>query len=179
MTCFGEPFHGLLRRMCIVLCLDEILCRCLLSLFGLWCHLILKMFCFLVKKGCLWFIYYWQWSIEVSHYHCVGNLCFKSSSIYLMKLGVPILSTYKLTIVISSWCIVSFVSMKWPFFVSSNLTLKSALSFISITISACFFLGGGADYLLLKPVPSFYHKPAYFCLWDVFLVNNKSLNLPF
>jgi hypothetical protein len=43
------------------------------------------------------------------------SICvFKSNSVCLMKLGTPMLGAYKLTIVIYSWCIAPFVSMKWP-----------------------------------------------------------------
>jgi hypothetical protein len=42
----------------------------------------------------------------------LGSICaFKSSSFYLMKLAVPTLGTYKLTIIFSR-CIVPFISMK-------------------------------------------------------------------
>jgi hypothetical protein len=98
---------------------EHLLCRCLLSPCGLWCHLILKFLS-------LFFVCWWQWNIEVSHYHCVGGLSVLLSPV--VKLGALMLGTYKLTIVISSWCIVPFISIKWPsLYLLTNLSLKSTL----------------------------------------------------
>jgi hypothetical protein len=68
----------------------------------------------------------------------LGSICvFKSSSVCLMKLGIPILGTCKLKI--SSWCIAPFISMKCPsLFLLNNLGLKSTLSDISIATPAYF-----------------------------------------
>jgi hypothetical protein len=54
---FGRKFHGLLRRMYIVLLPDEIFCRHQLSPFVLWCHLSLGFLCWIFLSG--WPIYWW------------------------------------------------------------------------------------------------------------------------
>jgi hypothetical protein len=42
---FWRNFHGLMRRMYIMLLLDEVICRHQLGLLGLWCHLVLGFLC--------------------------------------------------------------------------------------------------------------------------------------
>jgi hypothetical protein len=113
--------------MCVMLLLDEILCRCLLKY-----HLILKFLCWVF----VWMTYLLVTEgTEVCHYYCI----FKFNSVCLMKLGKPTWGAYKLTIVISSWCIVHFISMKWPSLsLFINLCLKSTLSDISIATPTCF-----------------------------------------
>jgi hypothetical protein len=55
-----------------------------------------------------------------------------------MKLGALIFGAYKLTI-ISSWCIVPFISLKWPSLsLLTSLVLKSILSGVSIATHTCF-----------------------------------------
>jgi hypothetical protein len=64
---------------------------------------------------------------------------YKAISSCLMKLGVPTLGTYKTMIVISSWCIAPFISMKCPSLcLLTNLCLKSILYDVNIAIPACF-----------------------------------------
>jgi hypothetical protein len=91
---FGESSileKGLLRRKYIVLLHDRILRRCLSGPFDLWYHSILQFLCWCLSESP---IYWWKRSIEVSHHHCLGVVCvFKSSSVWLMKLGVPTLGT--------------------------------------------------------------------------------------
>jgi hypothetical protein len=102
----------LLRRMYIVLPLDEIVCRHQLSPFDLWCHLVLGFFIDFLFE---WPIYWWQSDIKISHYNCVGVICaFKSFNVHLMKLGALTLGVYMLIIVISFWYISPFISMKCP-----------------------------------------------------------------
>jgi hypothetical protein len=69
----------------------------------------------------------------------LGSICFfKSSSLCLMKLSALTLGTYKLTFVISSWCIALFI-LKWPYLsLLTNLGLNSTLSIVSTCNSACF-----------------------------------------
>jgi hypothetical protein len=109
--------------MCIVLLLDKMLYRCLLCPFGL------EFLCWFILS--VWPICWWQWNIEVSHNNCV-EVClvysFKYSSVCLMKLGTLILCTYKLMNVISSWCVVHFMSKKWislSLFTNSGLKLTN------------------------------------------------------
>jgi hypothetical protein len=90
---------------------DRILCRPLSGPCDLWCHSIIKFLCWffclddlslgdsgvlksptLTVLGCFW--------------------VFQSSSVCLMNLGAPAVTAYKLAIVISSWCIASFIGMK-------------------------------------------------------------------
>jgi hypothetical protein len=64
---------------------------------------------------------------------------FKSLSVRLMKLGALTLVAYGLIIVISFWCSSPFVSVKCPSLSwLINVSLKSTLSDVSITTSACF-----------------------------------------
>jgi hypothetical protein len=80
---FWKKFHGLLRKRCIMLVLDEILCRCLLSTLGLWCHLILRFVDFFVWMAYL-LVTMEYWSITLSLF---GVCVFKSSSDCLINLG--------------------------------------------------------------------------------------------
>jgi hypothetical protein len=132
-------FHGLLRRMYIVLLQDGILCRHQLGPFDLLCHLGLGFVC--------WFFFYWDdlsisdWGIVKSPTTTVlESICaLKSFSICLMKFCALILGIYKLIIVISSSCFSPFISMKWPSLSHlTNVSLKSTLSDISIATPACF-----------------------------------------
>jgi hypothetical protein len=69
----------------------------------------------------------------------LGSICIlKSNSICLKKLGAPTLGAYKLTIVISSWCISPCTIMKWSFSLLTSSGLKSTLSDRSIATPACF-----------------------------------------
>jgi hypothetical protein len=66
-------------------------------------------------------------------------MCFKSFSVFLMKLGALTLSEYMLVIVISFWCISPFISTKCPsLFHLTNVTLQSTFSDICIATPACF-----------------------------------------
>jgi hypothetical protein len=122
--------------------LDEKLCTCLSGPLGLCCHSVLK-FLLLIF---IWIIYLLVimefWSL--SHYHLLGSICiFKSSSVYLMNLAIPMLGICKLT-------------MLFP------------LDIFIIPLR---------DHLLGNFFPLFH--PKSMSLWDVFLVNKKSLGLPF
>jgi hypothetical protein len=56
-----------------------------------------------------------------------------------MKLGALTLGAFRLIIVISFWCISSFISMECPSLSRLiNVSLKSTLSEISIATPACF-----------------------------------------
>jgi hypothetical protein len=82
----------MLRRMCIVLLLDEIICSCLSGPLGLWCHLILDDLS-ISDSGVL----------KSPTIIVLGTICaFKSHSVCLMKLGIQTLGTYVLTNVIYS-----------------------------------------------------------------------------
>jgi hypothetical protein len=109
-----RKFHWMLRRMYIVLLLDGILCRHLSVPLDLWCHLVLEFLCWCF---CLDKISIFDRGALKSHTTTVlGSICdFKSFHVCSMKLGTLILSACKLIIVISSWCIALFISMKCPF----------------------------------------------------------------
>jgi hypothetical protein len=133
---FWRKFHGLLKRMYIVLLQDGILCRHLSVSSDLWYHLVLEFLCWFLSG---WPIYFWYRSIKVSHCHCVVVYLHKSITVCLMELGALTLGTYKLTIVISSWCIVPFISMKRPSLsLLTILSFKCTLSDVSIATPACF-----------------------------------------
>jgi hypothetical protein len=56
-----------------------------------------------------------------------------------MKLGALMLGTYRLIIVISSWCISPFISIESPSLSCLiNVSLKSTLSKIGIATPDCF-----------------------------------------
>jgi hypothetical protein len=130
-----------MRRMYIVLLLDEIVCSHQLCPFVLCCHLVLGFLC--------WFFCLDDLSIgnrgvlKSPTTTVLESICaFKSFSICLMKLGA-----YRLIIVISFWCIVPFISMKCPSLSHlTNVSLKSTLSHISIATPACF--QGPLDWLI-------------------------------
>jgi hypothetical protein len=64
---------------------------------------------------------------------------FMSLRVCLMKLGALTLDAYRLTIVISFWCISPFISMECPsLYHLINVGLKSTWSEISIATPACF-----------------------------------------
>jgi hypothetical protein len=117
---------------------NEIFCRHQLGPFDLWCSLVREFlygfFCFdnlsIGDRGVLWsptttmleFIY-----------------VFRSFRVCLMKLGALTLGAYRLIIVISFWCIPSFISVECPSLSCLiNVSLKSILSEISIATPACF-----------------------------------------
>jgi hypothetical protein len=68
------------------------------------------------------------------------SICaFKTFRSCLMKLSAVTLDAYRLIIVISFWCISHFISMKCPSLSHLiNVSLKSILSDVGITIPACF-----------------------------------------
>jgi hypothetical protein len=55
-----------------------------------------------------------------------------------MKLDALTLGAYRLIIVTSFWCILLFISMKYPSSYLLNANLKSTLSDKSIATPACF-----------------------------------------
>jgi hypothetical protein len=86
---------------------------------------------------------YWSLTLPL----CWGVSVFSS----LMKLGEPTLGAYKLMIIIYSWCVAPFISMKWPSLsLLSNLGLKSTLSDISIA-TPVYFLGPLAWQIIFYP----------------------------
>jgi hypothetical protein len=68
------------------------------------------------------------------------SICaFKSFSVCLMKLSALTLGAYRLIIVISFWCISSFITMKCPsLYHLINVSLKSTLPDINVATPACF-----------------------------------------
>jgi hypothetical protein len=113
---FWRKFHGLMRRMCVVLfctCVEYFADTCQVQLiYG--CLLVLEFLCWCF---CLDKISIFDRGALKSHTTTVlGSICdFKSFHVCSMKLGTLILSACKLIIVISSWCIALFISMKCPF----------------------------------------------------------------
>jgi hypothetical protein len=64
---------------------------------------------------------------------------FRPFRLGLMKLGALMLSTYRLLIVISFWCIFPFISMECPYLSHLiKVDLKSTLSETNIASPACF-----------------------------------------
>jgi hypothetical protein len=136
---FWRRFHELLRRMYIVQKLDKIFCRYQLGPIDLWYDLVLEFFSS--------FFFLDDLSIgDMGVLKSPSNTVlefiyvFRSFRVHLMKLGALMLGAYRLIIVISFWCISSFISMVCP---SSshliNVNLKSTLSEISIATPACFW----------------------------------------
>jgi hypothetical protein len=115
---------------------DGIFYRCLSGPLNLCCHSVLKFLCWFF----VWISIDDRGVLKSPAISISGSICvLKSSSICLMKLGALTLSTYKSTVVISSWCISPFITMKWPSLsLLTNLGLKSTLSDISIATTACF-----------------------------------------
>jgi hypothetical protein len=120
-------FHGLLRRMSIVLLFDEIFCRYQWGPFDFWCHLFLG---FLFDFG-LDELYVGDRGVLKSPTTTVleCTCAFKSFSVYLMKSDVLTLDVYWLIPIMSFWCIAPFINMKCPFLsYLTNVSLKSILS---------------------------------------------------
>jgi hypothetical protein len=69
-----EKFHGLLRKMYIVLLLDGILSRHLSGPFDLWCHSILKFLCWILVSMTYLLVIEEYWSLPLSLYRVY--LCF-------------------------------------------------------------------------------------------------------
>jgi hypothetical protein len=95
---FWRQFHGLPREC--------ILCYCWME-YSVDIRSIRSMVSFSSRISFLsflvWMIYWCSKSIKFPTTTMLGSICvFKSSNICLMKLGAPTLSTYKLTIFISS-----------------------------------------------------------------------------
>jgi hypothetical protein len=112
---FWRKFHGLLRRMYIVLLQGAILCGHLSGPLGLWCFSILEFLYWLFCLGDLSIGN--RWVLKSPTATVLGSTCdFKSISVCSMKLGALMLSTYKLKTDISSWGIAPFISMKWVSF---------------------------------------------------------------
>jgi hypothetical protein len=115
----------------------DMFCRHLSGSFNVCCHLILRFLC--------WFFCLDDLSIgdrgvlKSPTTTALGSICcFKSFSICLMKLCALKLGSYRLIIVISSWCIAPFIIMKWPSLsLLTNVSLKS-FSDITIATLACF-----------------------------------------
>jgi hypothetical protein len=116
-----------------------VLCFCWIkySIDVFYIRLVWNLFVDLFLSG--WPIYWWQWNTEVSHYNCVevGLICsFKYSSVCLVKLGTPTLGAYKFMNVISSWCIVPFISKKW---LSLSLLTNSGLKLTNLYLLMGYF----------------------------------------
>jgi hypothetical protein len=97
---FWRKFHGLLRRMYIVLLLDEIFCTHQLGPFDLCCHLGLEFLCFFF---CLDDLSIGDRRVLKSPTTTVleSTCAFKSFSVCLVKFGALTLGVYRLIIVIS------------------------------------------------------------------------------
>jgi hypothetical protein len=135
---FWRQYHGLLRKMYIVLLQDEKLWRHLSVPLDLWYHLVIVLFCWFF---CMHDLSIGDRGVLMSPTPIVlGSICcFKFFSVCLMKLGTLTLDSYKLTIIISSWCIYPLISMNWPSLsLLTNLSLTSNLSDITIATPASF-----------------------------------------
>jgi hypothetical protein len=103
---FWRKFHGLMRRMCVVLfctCVEYFADTCQVQLiYG--CLLVLEFLCWCF---CLDDLSTGNWGVLNSHAITVlGSLCeFKSFRICLMKLGALTLGTHRLITVVFCWCI--------------------------------------------------------------------------
>jgi hypothetical protein len=105
--------------------LDEIFCRHQLSLFELWCDLVLEFL--------YWFL------VWITYLLVIGGVlrsptttvlesiyAFRSFRVCLIKLGTLTLGAYRLIIVISFWFISSFINMECPSLSHLiNVSLKS------------------------------------------------------
>jgi hypothetical protein len=104
-----------------VLLQDGILCRCPLSL---WCHSILEFLCLdglsISDKGVL----------KSPTTTVLGSISIFNPIVCLIKLGAPTLGTYKLMIVISSWCIAPFISVEELSSLNSILILQEMWWFL-------------------------------------------------
>jgi hypothetical protein len=135
---FCRKFHGLLRRMCFMLLLDEIFYRHQLGPFDLWCQIVLGFLCWFfclddLSVGDRWVLNSPTTTVLESLY------AFTSFSVRLIKLGALILGAYRLIIVISFSCIGPFIIMKCPSLSHlTNISLKSTFSDIIIATLACF-----------------------------------------
>jgi hypothetical protein len=132
---FWRKFHGLLRRMDIMQLLGEIFYRCLISSFGLQCHLIRKFlywfFCqtYLFVRVEYWshtLLFYWVLSVILCTVVFVlwnlvwWHLCIHVYNGYLFLMDC---SLYQYEVTLS---------------LLTNFGFKSALSDISIATPACF-----------------------------------------
>lgn len=106
---FSRSFYVLFSRMYLLWCLDRLFCRYLLSLFDVWCQLILIFFCL--------FLFRWPTGkSRVLKSLTINGLMlirvFKSSSTFLMNLYTNEFSAYMFKIIISVWLNVSLLRMK-------------------------------------------------------------------
>jgi hypothetical protein len=108
-----------------------------------------------------WPAYWWQWFIEVSHYHCVGvYLCSYVYYCLFDEVGCTTFGAYILTIVIFSWLIIP-INMKWlSFSILSNFGLNSALNQIKVWYS-WLLLGSICSEDLFPPS---HLKPIFVCV---------------
>jgi hypothetical protein len=98
---FWRKFHGLLRRMYIVLLPDGILCRHLSVPLDLLCHLVLGFLHWYFCLDDLSIID--RWVLKSPTATVLGSICgFKSFNVCLMKLDALTLGAFKLIIIISS-----------------------------------------------------------------------------
>jgi hypothetical protein len=117
---------------------DEIFCRHQLGQLDLWCDLVLGfLYWFFFSDD----LYIGDMGVLSSPTNTVleSVYAFRLFRVWLVKLGALMLGAYRLIIVISFWCISPFICMECPSL--SHLIkvgLKSTLSKISITTSACF-----------------------------------------
>jgi hypothetical protein len=126
----------MLRRVCIVLLLDKILCRFLVNTFRLCCHLILR---FLGWLFCLNVLFIGDnWVLKFLTIIVLGSICaFKSNSVCSLKLSALTLDAYMFTIIFC-WWFVSYISMEWnSLSFLTNSGLMSTLSDVSVATPAC------------------------------------------
>jgi hypothetical protein len=175
MVYFWRSFHGLLRRMCIVLLQDGILYIYLSVPLDLWCHSILE---FVFWFFCLDDLSLGDRGVLQSPTTTVlGPISvFKYSSICLMKLRIPTLGAYEL-IVISSWCVISFIRMKWCLFLQINLDFF-LYSFIHMCTHCLGHFFPLPSHPFLLPPTSLNSRQNLFCpflqfCWWLDMSNNK------
>jgi hypothetical protein len=169
-----RKFHRLLRRMYIVQKLDEIFCRHQLGPFDLWCDLVLG---FLSLFFCLDDLSIGDRGVLMSPTTTVleSIFAFRPFRVWLVKLGALTLGTHRLIIVISFWCISTFITMECPLTHLIKVGLKSTLSEISIATLPALW-----DHWLRQSSSSLsLSASAYFCPWGGSPVGSRLLDLPF
>lgn len=136
----GRIFCGHLRRMCILLLLGKVLCRCLLDLGALYCC---SVFSFLVSllPGCS--AHYWRWKIEVSNYYWsityfTLEVCQFALYVFFGSVVKCIFVVYNYDVFLEDW---SFYHYKMDFTSSNTFFFISKSTFSDISkITPALFL---------------------------------------
>jgi hypothetical protein len=84
---------------------------------------------------------------------------FRSSRVYLMKLGALTLGAYRMIIVISFWCISPFISMECPS-LSCLINVKFEVYFVQDNYCYSYLFWWAID--LVNFLPAFHPKPCLF-----------------